>query len=918
VEPSETIDSVKRKIRDKEGWPPHSQLLIHQGRRLWSLVGSDERTLSDYNIQKESTLRCNLRLSRSEPHRRVGTKTTGPLGRVLVKTHAGKTITLEGVDYGTSVLELKQMIHEKEGVPPANQRLIIGTAGVFCRTELEDDAAVSEYRGPDNEISFFKRDDDDGLNYRMYDTVYWEPRRRPDIFKTGPMGQLVIEQHAQESDLPMGFEWEFRKNDVPLGKIPLKRITLEGVGYGTTVLELKQMIHEKEGIPPEDQRLIMGGMVPGQFRYRTELEDDAAVSEYAVGGGGEQRRIENGDSLFLLPPSAPSPQPPPKFSTWLVPWTALQLEGEKIGSGSFARVFKARCKGYAGLVAVKLLTVDGQGEAAAKKMLLSEVKTLSALTHPNILSLFGVCIEKEHLCLITEYASRHSLRDVLDSTIALAAAGAGPGAAAGAGASTDGVPPPLVLPMWRRFHLLYGVVHAMHRLHANSPRPVLHRDLKSGNLLVTEAWECKVADFGMSTGLATLSKSTLRQGGGGTIAYEAPEVLDGEDEGADPYTTKADVYSFGIIVWEIVTGRVPWQGKTTKFIYTNVCAKFKRPKIPADCECPPFLKEVMEECWAPEPADRPSFDALVPRFEVQLQHFAEPPPMEDDLVIADTPGHLLKDFATSNFKREYELHAKYKPIQQHEKDRLLQAVRKVIEGRADSAGIPQSEGRAFLQKLHEEWTLADNVDIAAERLWTSAQTLQGAEFCSILSAAIRTDRASLARPCAIIARALRSNLVLARSAVAAGGVGGAIPFPPNGECWRGGGFNEAHKDFFTVGKSYRVPAFLATSFARSVTNSFMWKAECMGHPVVQWKVQVDPTADPQGDNMPQNLCKHVNLLRVTHVPGEEEYLFAAFSVFTVVAVEWKAGTTADPHRIDLLAANDNRQAPEDLPLAPWY
>jgi hypothetical protein len=122
-----------------------------------------------------------------------------------------------------------------------------------------------------------------------------------------------------------------------------------------------------------------------------------------------------------------------------------------------------------------------------------------------------------------------------------------------------------------------------------------------------------------------------------------------------------------------------------------------------------------------------------------------------------------------------------------------------------------------------------------------------------------------------------------------------------------------------VGKQYRVPAFLATSFKQSVTNSFMWNAECAGHSAVQWKVQVDPTADPQGDNMPQNLCKHVNLLRVTLVPGEEEYLFAAFSAFTVIAVQWSSQPTAqNPHQITLLAATDNRQQPEDLPLAPWY
>ena len=62
---------------------------------------------------------------------------------------------------------------------------------------------------------------------------------------------------------------------------------------------------------------------------------------------------------------------------------------------------------------------------------------------------------------------------------------------------------------------------------------------------------------------------------------------------------------------------------------------------------------------------------------------------------------------------------------------------------------------------------------------------------------------------------------------------------------------------------------------------------------------------------------HVNLVDRTNVPGEEEYLFAPYSAFTVLSVSWNAGTDAAPHVIELLAAVDNREAPEGLPLAPW-
>lgn len=75
----------------------------------------------------------------------------------------------------------------------------------------------------------------------------------------------------------------------------------------------------------------------------------------------------------------------------------------------------------------------------------------------------------------------------------------------------------------------------------------------------------------------------------------------------------------------------------------------------------------------------------------------------------------------------------------------------------------------------------------------------------------------------------------------------------------------------------------------------------------RWLVRIDPVRK----------CHHVNLVHNTHVAGEDEYLFAPYSVFTVLSSTWNAGTTADPHVIELLAAVDNRAEQERLPLAPW-
>lgn len=121
-----------------------------------------------------------------------------------------------------------------------------------------------------------------------------------------------------------------------------------------------------------------------------------------------------------------------------------------------------------------------------------------------------------------------------------------------------------------------------------------------------------------------------------------------------------------------------------------------------------------------------------------------------------------------------------------------------------------------------------------------------------------------------------------------------------------------HRPFFKPLKKYRVPGFVATSFQEATAKTFADKNSVLsGKPQVLWEVHVT------GEEDPTQRCKHVNYVLNGLVDGEAEYLFTAYSVFTVRRCEWSDDPTI-PSRIVLDAARDNSAEDEELPLAPWY
>ncbi|XP_071691409.1 serine/threonine-protein kinase STY46 [Rutidosis leptorrhynchoides] len=242
----------------------------------------------------------------------------------------------------------------------------------------------------------------------------------------------------------------------------------------------------------------------------------------------------------------------------------------KVASGSYGDLYKGTYRSQE--VAIKILKTERVNNDLQKEFA-QEVYILRKVRHKNVVQFIGACTKPPSLCIVTEFMSGGSVYDYLHKR-----------------KGTFKLPTLLKVSI--------DISKGMNYLHQNN---IIHRDLKAANLLMDEHEVVKVADFGVARVKAQTGVMTAETG---TYRWMAPEVIEHK-----PYDHKADVFSFGVVLWELLTGKIPYDYLTPLQAAVGVVQKGLRPTIPKST--PPKLAELLVKCWQQDPSLRPDFSEII-------------------------------------------------------------------------------------------------------------------------------------------------------------------------------------------------------------------------------------------------------------------------------------------------------------------
>lgn len=303
------------------------------------------------------------------------------------------------------------------------------------------------------------------------------------------------------------------------------------------------------------------------------------------------------------------------FTTAAMRWTQL----ERIGSGAFGSVFKARSVDDFQIMAVKEVPIRANKDISnVLRNIKDEMTVLEMVSHPNIVQYYGVEVHRDRVYIFMEYCSGGSLASFL--------------------ASTEPLQDEKIVSFYT-LQMFEGLAY----LHQSG---IVHRDIKPQNILLTKRLNyIKIVDFGAAKIVADTSNVShqTKIEARGTFKYMAPEVLRGEPSAVE---SSVDIWSMGCVMLEMVAGHAPWEGYDNDYTLMYNISNRKVPKIPADSPLSPACLSILERCLKFDPKERPSAMDLLrdPWFDIAreaLQGMRDP--YEDDTFAGDQDYEFYDD-----------------------------------------------------------------------------------------------------------------------------------------------------------------------------------------------------------------------------------------------------------------------------------
>lgn len=252
---------------------------------------------------------------------------------------------------------------------------------------------------------------------------------------------------------------------------------------------------------------------------------------------------------------------------------------EKIGEGHFFIVYKAIDKDTNTIYAAKQLKIDDNHNPAID--VLQSYQIISKLNYPSITKCFGYSPKdfenSPNPIIITEYFPNGSLKNMLDL-------------------ERKGMAPIQWNPT-QKLKVIYGISSGMSYLHLHN---IVHMDLSGDNILLDESLNPKISGFG----IANYSDHDYGNQIVGTFRYVSPDFIKGKE-----FAPKRDVYAFSMLLYEILSGQIPFENLTRFQIINSAFRSGERPNLPDSFSKP--CRDLIEQCWSEDPDERPPFDEIL-------------------------------------------------------------------------------------------------------------------------------------------------------------------------------------------------------------------------------------------------------------------------------------------------------------------